>query len=158
MASLETSPPAAVATARARRHRRRRALTQFARFAVVGASGYAVNLAVFAAAHAAGAHYRIAATVAFLAAVAWNFAGNRRWTFAGHDGRASHQAARFLTVSVVAFLLGLGVLSVLVAAGLPELLAQAISIVAVTPVSFAGNRLWTFRTAPQAAPAPDRRT
>jgi len=29
-------------------------------------------------------------------------------------------------------------------AGLPELLAQAISIVAATPLNFIGNKMWSF--------------
>jgi dolichol-phosphate mannosyltransferase len=120
---------------------------QFARFAAVGASGYVLNLAVFAAAvHGLHVHYRVAAVLGFLVAVTSNFLLNRHWTFVGHAGRRGHQAARFLVVSVAAFLLGLVLLSVLVgAAGLPSVLAQAISIVAATPLSFVANRRWTFR-------------
>ena len=41
---------------------------QFVRFCAVGASGYAVNLAVYAALLAAGVHYLAAAAIAFLVA------------------------------------------------------------------------------------------
>ena len=41
---------------------------------------------------------------AFAVAVACNFWGNRRWTFAPSDRAAGPQAARFFLVSVVAFL------------------------------------------------------
>ena len=59
------------------------------RFALVGASGYVVNLAVFAlAVHALGFDYRVAAVLAFLVAVTNNFVWNRRWTFAARDGHA----------------------------------------------------------------------
>jgi putative flippase GtrA len=117
---------------------------QLLRFSVVGASGYVVNLAVFAATIAAGADHRTAATAAFLVAVTNNYFWNRHWTFRAGDGRASFQAPRFLAVSLTAFLIALAVLEVLVAAGLPELVAQAIAIVAATPVNFLGNRLWSF--------------
>ena len=126
----------------------RRALSlQFVRFAAVGASGYVLNLAVFAVAlNGLHVHYRVAAVLGFLVAVTSNFVLNRHWTFVGHGGRGSHQAMRFLVVSVAAFLLGLLLLSVLVDdVGLPSVLAQAISIVAATPLSFVANRRWTFR-------------
>ena len=119
---------------------------QLMRFALVGASGYVVNLAVFAAlVPGAGIDYRLGATGAFLVAVANNFVWNRRWTFRARAGRRRHQAARFLTVSVVAFLVGLGLLHLLVeGAGMAELPAQALSIVLATPLSFVGNKLWSF--------------
>ncbi len=119
---------------------------QLVRFAIVGASGYALNLAVFAAlVHGAGANFRVAAVAAFLAAVTNNFAWNRVWTFDARDGHAGFQAARFLAVSGCAFALALAALEALVAAGLPAMAAQAVAIALATPVSFAGNRLWSFR-------------
>ena len=90
-------------------------------------------------------HYRLAATGAFVVAVANNFFWNRHWTFRARDGHAGFQAARFLAVSLVAFAFNLLVLELLVA-GLeaPEVPAQAVAIVAATPLSFLGNKLWSF--------------
>ena len=71
----------------------------------------------------------------------------RHWTFSrdGHHRPVHHQAARFLVVSVGAFLAGLALSAALVeGAGLAEVPAQAIAIVAVTPVSFLVNKLWSF--------------
>lgn len=121
---------------------------QLVRFAAVGASGYVVNLAVFTlAVHQASVDYRIAAVIAFLVSVANNFWWNRHWTFDARAGHAGFQAARFLTVSVVAFLFAYLMLLVLVeSAGLPKVPAQAIAIVAATPLSFLGQKLWSFRT------------
>ena len=120
---------------------------QLVRFALVGASGYVVNLAVFTlAVHAAGIDYRAAAVLAFLVSVTNNFWWNRHWTFDARGGHAGFQAARFLTVSVAAFLFAYLMLLLLVeGVGLPEVLAQATSIVAATPLSFLGNKLWSFR-------------
>jgi putative flippase GtrA len=118
---------------------------ELARFAVVGASGYAINLAVFAAAIAAHVDYRVAAAAAFGVALLNNFAWNRLWTFRDARGSARAQAARFVVVSVAAFLLSLAVLDSLVRLGAPELPAQAAAVLAVTPVSFLANKLWSFR-------------
>jgi dolichol-phosphate mannosyltransferase len=119
---------------------------ELVRFGVVGASGYVVNLIVFSLlVHAAGTHYRLAATGAFVVAVANNFLWNRHWTFRARHGHAGFQAMRFLAVSLGAFAFNLLVLELLVA-GLdaPEVPAQAVAIVAATPLSFLGNKLWSF--------------
>ena len=120
---------------------------QLLRFCVVGASGYVVNLAVFyACTHPLGTDHRLAALAAFLVAVTNNFHWNRRWTFDARAGHAGFQAARFLAVSVAAFLFSLVILELLVV-GLdaPELPSQAAAIICATPLSFLGNRLWSFR-------------
>ncbi len=120
---------------------------ELVRFGAVGASGYVVNLAVFAlAVHGVDVDYRVAAVLAFLAAVLNNFWWNRHWTFGASDGHAGFQAARFFAVSVVAFLVSFGILQLLVSgAGVSEVPAQAIAIVAATPLNFLGNKLWSFR-------------
>ncbi|HWH43569.1 MAG TPA: GtrA family protein [Thermoleophilaceae bacterium] len=119
---------------------------QLVKFCAVGGSGYVVNLCVFTAAVAlADAHHLVAATAAFAVAVMNNFWWNRHWTFGARDGHAGFQAARFFTVSVTAFLFAAVILELLVsAAGLPEVPAQAIAIVAATPLNFVGNKMWTF--------------
>lgn len=119
---------------------------QLARFTAVGASGYVVNLITFAfCVHALDVDFRIAAVVAFLVAVTNNFWWNRHWTFAARGGHAGHQAARFLAVSVGAFLVNFAVLELLVtSAGLKEVVAQAIAVATATPCNFIGNKLWTF--------------
>ncbi len=135
------------AAAYARALREPRHWFQLLRFCIVGASGYVVNLAVFYAfVEPLGTGHRAAAVAAFLVAVTNNFGWNRRWTFNAGEGHAGFQAARFLAVSVGAFLFSLVVLELLVvAADVPELAAQAIAIVSATPLSFLGNRLWSFR-------------
>ena len=120
---------------------------QLLRFGVVGASGYAVNLVAFGIAHGAGLGYQAAAIVAFCFAVTNNFWWNRHWTFAAsRTGHAGHQAWRFLAVSLLGLVVNLVLLSVLVVAtSLEEVAAQAVAVAAATPISFLGNRLWTFR-------------
>jgi putative flippase GtrA len=120
---------------------------QLVRFGLVGASGYVVNIAVYAlCVHALDIDYRASATIAFLAAVSNNFWWNRHWTFKATSGSARFQAARFLVVSLASFGLGLLLLQVLVdGAGLAKVPAQAIAVLLAMPANFLGNRLWTFR-------------
>jgi putative flippase GtrA len=119
---------------------------QLLKFCAVGASGYVVNLSVFAlCVEGLGVHHLLAATAAFVVAVLNNFWWNRHWTFRARSGRAGFQAARFFTVSVVAFLFAASILELLVSvAEMPELPAQAISIVMATPLNFIGNKMWSF--------------
>lgn len=126
--------------------RQRASWLQLLKFAVVGGSGYLVNLAVFAVlAENLGAHHLAAAVGAFCVAVTNNFLWNRYWTFGAGEGRASFQAFRFLTVSVLSLMLNLAVLeAILAGTAVGELTAQAIAVAVVMPFNFLGNKLWTF--------------
>jgi putative flippase GtrA len=122
---------------------------QLFHFAVVGGSGYVVNLIVFTLLNGgAGINHLLAAVGAFVVAVSNNFLLNRHWTFRRQGSTESHagfQAARFLTVSSVGLVVNLIVLALLVDAwGLAELPSQAIAVAVATPVNFIGNKLWTF--------------
>ena len=128
---------------------------QLFKFSVVGGSGYVINLAVFTLAVAVlDLHHLAAATLAFVVAVTNNFWWNRHWTFGAGDGRPGFQAPRFLAVSVGAFTFAALVLEVLVSvAGLPKVAAQAVAVIAATPLNFVGNKMWSFaraRAAPRA--------
>jgi dolichol-phosphate mannosyltransferase len=130
--------------------RRRHNWVQLVKFCAVGGSGYVVNLAVFALVFSVlDWHHLVAATLAFVVAVTNNFYWNRHWTFSAREGHAGFQAARFFTVSVVAFLVAATILELLVTqVGTPEITAQAISVVAATPLNFVGNKMWSFGRRP----------
>jgi dolichol-phosphate mannosyltransferase len=132
--------------ARVRAGMRKRAnWEQLVKFCVVGVSGYAVNLAVYALLlDVVGLHYISAAVGSFLVAVTNNYGWNRLWTFREQRGGVAYQGMRFLIVSTAALLANLVVLHFLVTLGLGEVVAQAIAIVLVTPVNFIGNKLWSF--------------
>jgi len=119
---------------------------QLFKFCAVGGSGYVVNLIVFTFfLQAIGVHHLVAASAAFVVAVANNFWWNRHWTFEAGDGHAGFQAARFFTVSVFAFVFAATVLEALVRfTPMSEVTAQAISIIAATPLNFVGNKMWSF--------------
>jgi putative flippase GtrA len=125
--------------------RKRKNWEQLVKFCVVGASGYVVNLTVYALLlEGAGLHYISAAVGSFVVAVTNNYIWNRMWTFREQRGGVAYQGMRFLVVSTAALLTNLAVLHLLVTVGLGELPAQAIAIVLVTPVNFVGNKLWSF--------------
>ena len=118
---------------------------QLFQFGVVGASGYVVNLAVFAVlVGPVDLHYIPAAVLAFCVAVTNNFWWNRHWTFDARHGHAGFQAARFLTVSVLALGVNLIALELLVRGGVTDVPAQALAVIIAMPFNFIGNKLWTF--------------
>ena len=133
------------------RVRQRRGVRQFVKFGIVGASGFIVNLIVFTVLqkvvpnHTAAGPYYAMYSIAFLSGGVSNYFLNRIWTFrsTGHAGR---EAVQFLTVSVLALLVGL-LVSFLVAPSLGHghktwFLATISGIV----VNFFVNKYWTFRS------------
>jgi len=140
-----------VAARRNRAHaalRERSNWMQLAKFCVVGAVGYGVNLAVYATLLRANVHYLVAATCSFLVAVTSNYTWNRLWTFRDRRGGFAAQGARFLAVSLASLGANLLVLHILITLGAGKLVGQAIAIVLVTPLNFVGNKLWSFRRRP----------
>jgi dolichol-phosphate mannosyltransferase len=141
------------AAVRARGHARRFHLAarhpdnwmQVLRYCVVGGTGYVVNLVAFLLLDRSMS-YTLAFGLAFVLAATSNFVWNRIWTFQVRHGVPHHQYARFLTVSAMALCLDLVVLRALVeAGGMAKVSAAAIAILVATPVSFLGNKLWTFQ-------------
>jgi dolichol-phosphate mannosyltransferase len=120
---------------------------QLVRFGAVGASGYVVNLAVFAACvHLLAIDYRLASVIAFLVSVINNFWLNRHWTFSAREHHPARQAIKFFAVSLVAYGFSYVVLTSLVdGAGVDKVIAQAIAVVTATPLSFIGQKLWSFK-------------
>lgn len=120
-------------------------LRQLFRYCVVGATGYAVNLTAFLIVDSMTT-YTIAFAIAFVLAATSNFALNRLWTFSVSHGVPHHQYARFLSVSAIALCLDLAVLRALVETGaMAKVPAAALAILVAMPVSFLGNKLWTFQ-------------
>jgi putative flippase GtrA len=118
---------------------------QLAKFGIVGASGFVINLAIYRALLGIGAHK--AAAVSFVVSAASNYWWNRHWTFVGQKGSFALQGARFYVVSVVAFAVNqLWLALFLDLLGWGKLLSEALAIVLVTPLNFLGNKLWSFRS------------
>jgi putative flippase GtrA len=137
-----SQPTLAGRTARALRHWDN--WIQLAKFATVGASGYVLNLVVFAALLGWGPH--IAATISFIVAAANNYWWNRHWTFSDDKGDLGAQGVRFFVVAIVGFAVNqLWLVLFIDVLHWRKVLSQAIAIVLVTPLNFLGNKLWSFR-------------
>lgn len=118
-----------------------------AEFALVGAVGTLVNMAVFAALTLVGdLFYFFAGVVAFVAAVNWNFAGNWLLTFDRPREDVPGQYVRFHLVSLTGFVVYSATLAVGVQAGLPLLPTNAMAIALGAIVNFLGSDTAVFPT------------
>jgi dolichol-phosphate mannosyltransferase len=121
---------------------------QLIRFGTVGLSGFAVNTIVYVLLLHAGVPYLLAAAGAFCVAATNNFCWNKLWTFRHQSAgsHAGHQFARFFVVSALAFACNLALLATFVeVAGIGKIVSQIIVVILVMPVSFLGNKYWSFR-------------
>jgi len=128
----------------------RRGVRQFVKFGIVGLSGLLVNFIVFTVLqrfdpeHAQALHYNVLYSVAFLSGGVSNYWLNRIWTFRS-TGHAVREGVQFITVSVIALVVGL-VVSAIVAPWLGHghrtwFLATLAGIF----VNFFVNKYWTFK-------------
>jgi dolichol-phosphate mannosyltransferase len=131
-----------------------RSTRQFVKFAVVGAIGTVVNLAVLrltllaweqVAADTPYAVEAFASGLAFSVAVVNNFVLNRRWTFRS-SGPLHVEFGKFLTVSLAGLALN-EVFFYLFRARLElhVMLSQLLAIACVLPFNFLLNKFWSFR-------------
>jgi dolichol-phosphate mannosyltransferase len=107
--------------------------------ALVSAGALLLNVLVFTlAGQGLGMHHLAAALLAFVVAAATNFVCRRQLgDLAGHG---AFDDARFLTLSVTAFLVAAAILEVLVAVvGVKAVASQAIAIAGVAPIIFLAN-------------------
>ena len=141
---------------------RRRELTRFFKFSVVGAIGAIVDFGIFNLLRGVvGMPAAIAQALSFLAAVTSNFIWNRYWTYP--DSRSKplgRQASQFLVVSLVGLAIRT-VVFVLVqpetitfaevllpsaasAVAIGENLALVVAVIVVLFWNFSINRVWTY--------------
>jgi putative flippase GtrA len=118
---------------------------ELGRYVVVGVLGYAVQLGSFALLVALGVGYLLAALVAGGLALLNNFLLNRHWTFEVAHGQVTRQARNYVLISAVFFAAQLAILHLLVVAGLPKIVAEALSVFAVVPANFLAQRRLAFR-------------
>jgi len=112
---------------------------------MVGGASYVINISLYAAAIAIGMHYLLAAVSSYAIGFSFNFLANRHWTFAAGEGRLDHQFVRFSILAGVILALDLALLKVAIGGlRINAVLAQAVVILLLAPVSFLGNLLWSF--------------
>lgn len=130
----------------------RRGVRQFIKFGIVGASGFIVNLIAFTLLqrvvpnHDQALQYNVIYSIAFLAGGVSNYYLNRIWTFRS-TGHAVREGAQFMSVSLIALVVGL-----LVSAVVGPYLGHGhrtwfIATVAGIFVNFFLNKFWTFKHA-----------
>jgi putative flippase GtrA len=122
------------------------AVAQPAKFLIVGAGGYLINLGIFAAFYELGLPYAVNSVLSYFISNAFMYLGNRYFTFRlGHEGFWGAYLRYMLVGAVVAGAV-VGLLAVLVdVAGIDPRLGQAIALLAVTPIAFVLFKRWTFR-------------
>lgn len=122
------------------------AAAQPAKFVIIGAGGYAVNLAVFAGLYRIGIPYIPGSMLSYFVSNALMYLGNRYFTFRlGHKGFWSAYL-RYMLVGVVVAVLNAAVLALIVhGLHVDPRIGQAISLLVVTPVGFVLFKRWTFR-------------
>jgi putative flippase GtrA len=119
---------------------------QFLRFCVVGGAGYVTNLVVFAPlVRWAGVPNLIAACIAYACGWVVALVGHRHWTFGEREASVMGQGFRYFVVSAIVLGADLVLLQLFVRAGVEAVLAQAVALAIVTPLSFGLNRIWAFR-------------
>ncbi len=118
---------------------------QALRYVAVGVLGYGVQLASFALLfEGAGMGHLAAGIAAGVIAIVHNFVLHRHWTFEAGAGQLSRQARSYTIVSAVVFAGQIGVLHGLVLAGVGEVPAEALSVLAIVPVNFFAQRRFSF--------------
>lgn len=131
---------------------------RFARYAVVGATGVAVNLLLFdlAGGLVAGPLGPFAASaLAFVGAMLWNFSWNYVWTFAGRTTRAlGVHLTLYAAIQLAALGVNLAVLAGLLDLRVAALPAQFLGILAASLLGFAANLRWNFLGAAARGRAP----
>jgi putative flippase GtrA len=121
-------------------------LAQPAKFVLVGAGGFVLNVAAFTALFRLGVQYAAASVAAYLFANAAMYVGNRRFTFRLANDRFLRDYVRYLAVGlVVATLTGALLVLVVEGTGVDPRVGQALALTAVTPVAFVLVKRWTFR-------------
>jgi dolichol-phosphate mannosyltransferase len=128
--------------------------TTFTRFGLVGASGLLVNMAVFALLVGfAGLHYLLAAVLATQCSTLSNFLLTERFVFTNREprlGRASRAISYFAMNNATLLLRGPMLVLLVATWGMEELLANFVSLVALTVVRFgvADSVIWSGRPEP----------
>jgi putative flippase GtrA len=116
------------------------------RFVVTGGLTLCVDLIALRIAHGTlGVPLAYATAAAFGLAFVVNFTLSRQWAFvSGRDGRAHHQAIRFLILVLINLVTTLAIVTGLAALGLNYLLAKLIATALNAVGNFVAYRRWVF--------------
>lgn len=143
-----------IAALRAPAHRGVR--RQFLRYGIVAGLGYLLAISSYSGELAIGIAPYVALGIAFVLNGLFNFAMLRIWAFPPSGRSARSDLLRFCLVAVGSFLVNYATFALLYSAiGLGATTSQRVGILVAAPVTFLGNRAWSFRSKGHAQPHVD---
>jgi putative flippase GtrA len=127
-------------------------LPQLAKFVVVGAGGFVLNVLAFTVLFAFGTRYVAASVLAYLTSNAAMYLGNRYFTFGlSHDGLFAAYLRYAVVGAIVAALTAVLLAGLVEGVGLDPRIGQALALSILVPLSFLLSKRFAFRLGPDAA-------
>ncbi len=126
---------------------------QLLRYGLVVASGYVLAIALYSGELAVGIPPYVGLGIAFVLNGLYNFALIRIWAFPPSGRSARSEFGRFCVVAAGSFVVNYASFAVLYSAiALGAATSQRLAILIAAPVTFLGNRLWSFRRHSESPP------
>jgi dolichol-phosphate mannosyltransferase len=121
-------------------------VSQIVRYIVIAGCGYLLAIAVYSGELTIGIAPYLGLGIAFVLNGLFNFALIRIWAFPPSGANLRSDLARFCVVAAASFAVNYSVFAVLYSAiGLAADTSQRLGILIAAPVTFLGNRVWSFR-------------
>ncbi len=129
-----------------RRHPVEHPLSQGVRYVLIAGCGYLLAIVIYSGELAIGIAPYVGLGIAFVLNGLFNFMLIRVWAFPPSGGGFGTDLARFCVVAAASFAVNYGAFAVLYSAiGLAADASQRLGILIAAPVTFLGNRVWSFR-------------
>ena len=121
-------------------------IKQFIKFGIVGVSNTIISLVVYYGLLYLGVHYLIANTVGFVVSVLNAYYWNRKYVFQKAENKTSNSLIKTYVSYGSTFLLGTGLMFVMVHyLHISETAAPIINLLVTIPLNFLLNKFWTFK-------------
>jgi putative flippase GtrA len=124
-------------------------VSQLIRYGVIAGFGYLLAIGTYSGELAIGIAPYVGLGIAFVLNGLFNFALIRLWAFPRSGRSVRSDLARFCVVAGASFLVNYAVFAVLYSLiGQAADTSQRLGILIAAPVTFFGNRVWSFRSHP----------
>ena len=121
-------------------------ISQGLRYVVIAGCGYLLAIGAYSGELSLGIAPYLGLGIAFVLNGLFNFALLRVWAFPSSGRSLGSDLARFCAVAAVSFAVNYATFAVLYSAiGLAADTSQRLGILIAAPVTFLGNRVWSFR-------------
>ena len=122
-------------------------VSQVIRYGVIAGFGYLLAICTYSGELAIGIAPYVGLGIAFVLNGLFNFALIRLWAFPRSGRSLRSDLARFCVVAAASFLVNYAVFAILYSLiGLAADTSQRLGILIAAPVTFLGNRVWSFRS------------